>query len=121
MAFNESKTPDDVRAAFDNGTVITASKMELEQLLLANGSSRILHPANQSRASEMGETMRQLLAARQSQELHDKATRIAIIALIVSLAALACSVIQAYFAFVGENHASTSPPAIGATQSLPIR
>jgi len=55
---------DDVRSAFDDGSIINASKEDLERFLVANGQARILHEANQARASEMGETMRQLLAAR---------------------------------------------------------
>jgi hypothetical protein len=85
------KTYDDVRKAFDNATIIDASRRELEQFLVAVGRERILNPANQARASEMGETMRQLLSARQSEELHNKATRIAIIALVVSIAAFLIS------------------------------
>ncbi|GAB3470943.1 hypothetical protein [Polaromonas eurypsychrophila] len=89
------KNYDDVRAAFDKGTVLHASRGELEQLLLAVGSQRIEHPANQARAAEMGETMRQLLAARQSQEMHSQALRVSKVALWVALAALIASLIQA--------------------------
>ena len=113
MADIQPKTPDDVRAAFDNGTVVNASRKELEQLLLANGRARILHGANQARASEMGETMRQLLAARQSEEIQNKSAWIATIALIVAIAALFCSAIQAYYTVVGAHRAATSPPALG--------
>lgn len=91
----QGKQYDDVRAAFDNGAVVDASKTELEQLLLAVGRERILHPANQARASEMGETMRQLLAARQSQEMHTQALRVSRLALWVALVALVASVLQA--------------------------
>jgi hypothetical protein len=91
----QSKTYDDVRAAFDDGTVVEASTAELEQLLLAVGRARVLDPANQARASEMGETMRQLLAARQSQDSHSQAMRVAQVALWVSVAALIASLVQA--------------------------
>jgi hypothetical protein len=66
---------DEVRSAFDSGKILTATKEELELFLVANGQARILHEANQTRASEMGETMRQLLAARQSQEIHTEVLR----------------------------------------------
>lgn len=88
------KTYDDVRAAFDNRTVISASKSELEELLMALGEARILSAENQARASEMGETMRQLLAARQSQEMHSSAMAIAKVALIVAAIALLTSLLQ---------------------------
>lgn len=51
------KTYDDVRKAFDTGSVVDATKEELEELLLANGRARILAEENRARASEMGETM----------------------------------------------------------------
>ena len=86
---------DDVRTAFDEGAVVNASKSELEQLLLAVGRARVLDPANQARAAEMGETMRQLLAARQSEEMHSQALRVSRVALWVSLAALIASLVQA--------------------------
>ena len=89
------KTYDDVREAFDKGTVVTASKGDLEQLLIAVGKARVLDPVNQARASEMGETMRQLLAARQSQAMHSQALSTAKLALVVSAIALLASLIQA--------------------------
>ena len=88
------KTYDDVRAAFDAGTVVDASKQELEQLLLAVGRARVLDPANQARAAEMGETMRQLLAARQSESMHAQALSVSRLALWVSLIALLASIAQ---------------------------
>jgi hypothetical protein len=90
-----TKSYDDVRAAFDEGTVVNASKTELEQLLLAVGRARVLHPANQARAAEMGETMRQLLAARQSEEVHTQVLRVSRLALWISLIALVASLVQA--------------------------
>lgn len=58
------KTYDEVRKAFDTGSVVDATKKELEELLLANGRARIFAEENRARAIEIGETMRQLLAAR---------------------------------------------------------
>ena len=92
------KTYDDVREAFDSQSVLTATKEELEQLLLAVGRARIEHPANQARAAEMGETMRQVLAARQSESMHGQALRTAQVALWVSIAALVASLVQAIVA-----------------------
>ena len=91
----QAKTYDDVRSAFDNGTVVEASKEELEQLLLAVGRERVLHPANQARAAEMGETMRQFLAARQSEAMHAQALSVSRLAMWVSLIALVASLVQA--------------------------
>jgi hypothetical protein len=91
----DPKHYDDVRAAFDDGSVVTATKVELEQLLLAVGRARVLDPANQARASEMGETMRLLLAARQSEEMHGQALGVARAALWISIAALVASLVQA--------------------------
>ena len=93
------KTYDDVRTAFDKGTAIDATKEDLEQLLIAVGQARILDPVNQARASEMGETMRQLLAARQSQAMHSQALAVSELALFVSGIALLVSVAQGLAAF----------------------
>lgn len=92
------RTYDDVRAAFDSGNVVTASREELEQLLLAIGRARILNDANQARAAEMGETMRQLLAVRQSQEMHGQALRISKVALWFAVGAFIVSLVQAVVA-----------------------
>jgi len=86
---------DHVRAAFDDGTVLNASKAELEQLLVVIGRTRVLDPVNQARAAEMGETMRQLLAARQSEEMHTQALRVSHLALWIALIALVASLVQA--------------------------
>jgi hypothetical protein len=89
-----TKTYDDVLAAFRDGTVISAPKSELEQLLLAVARARVLDPINQATASQMGETMRQLLAVRQSAEMHGEAIRISKLALWVSALALVASLLQ---------------------------
>ncbi|GAB2523981.1 hypothetical protein [Lysobacter humi (ex Lee et al. 2017)] len=104
-----NKTYDDVRIAFDTGSVAEASKVELEQLLLAIGRERIQDPINQARASQMGETMRQLLAARQSQEMHGQALRISKLALWVSALAFVASLAQLAVAVYQVR--SSAPPA----------
>lgn len=88
------RTYDDVRDAFDKGTVLSASKAELESLLIAVGRARVVDPSNQARAAEMGETMRQLLAARQSEASHSQAMAVAKVALWVSVVALLASALQ---------------------------
>ena len=98
---------DDVRSAFDDGSIINASKEDLERFLVANGQARILHEANQARASEMGETMRQLLAARQSQEMHSEALRISNVALWVSVFALFVGLVGAYLTKSAQDNISS--------------
>jgi len=90
-----TKTYDDVQKAFKSGSVVSADKEELEQLLLAVGRERILSEENRATAAERGETMRQLLAARQSQAMHSQALSTARIALWVSVIALVASILQA--------------------------
>lgn len=68
------------------------SRMARSHWLTVGGRVRILQDADQARASEMGETMRQLLAARQSQEMHGEALRISKVALWVSVFALVVGV-----------------------------
>ncbi len=109
---------DEVRSAFDDGSIINASKEDLELFLIANGQARILHPANQARASEMGETMRQLLAARQSQEMHSEALRISKVALWVSVFAFVVGVpgsIASLWPLV-----SPSPTQVYSLQTKPV-
>lgn len=112
------RTYDDVRAAFDSGAVISAPKEELEQLLIAVGKARILNDANQARAAEMGETMRQLLAARQSQEMHGEALRISKVALLVSVFALVAGLAGAAASLW--SFAFPSPTQVYSVQTNPV-
>jgi hypothetical protein len=111
-------THDEVRSAFDSGKILTATKDELELFLVANGQARILHEANQARASEMGETMRQLLAARQSQEMHSEALRISKVALIVSVFALVAGLASAVASLWPV--AYPSPTQVYSVQTNPV-
>ena len=115
---SSSRTYDDVRAAFDSGSVTTATKAELEQLLIAVGQQRIHDTINQARASEMGETMRQLLAARQSQEMHSEALRISKVALIVSVFALVAGLVSAGASLWP--YAFPSPTQVYSLQTNPV-
>jgi hypothetical protein len=113
-----SKSFSDVQSVFDKGIVAECTREELEQLLIAIGRERILDPVNQARVSQMGETIRQLLAARQSQELHQHSSRLAVIALIISLVALMCSAFQAYFSWksYGATMHALSAPSVSLPQ-----
>ncbi|MBW7895672.1 MAG: hypothetical protein H3C27_11205 [Opitutaceae bacterium] len=75
-------------AAFEDKTVLEFTKKELEDCLLILGKCRILSEENRARASEMGDTLRLLLAARQSQEMHSQSLIVARVALYISLIAL---------------------------------
>lgn len=110
MEKKESKTPDDVRKAFANRSILNASRQELQEFLVANVQYRILNEANRARASEMGETMRELLVVRQSEEVarrseelarqsHESqktATRISRTALWIAFGAFLASVLQLF-------------------------
>lgn len=109
---------DQVRSAFDDGSIINASKEDLEQFLVANGQARILNEANQARASEMGETLRQLLAARQSQEMHSEALRISNVALWVSVFALVVGLVGAAASLW--SFAFPSPTQVYSVQTNPV-
>ena len=97
----KKKTYSDVQSAFENHEILQSSKSDLEQFLLAIAMTRVLDPANQIRTTEMGDTIRLLLAARQSQQMHSQSSKVSCIALIISVAALICSGTQAYYAKVG--------------------
>jgi hypothetical protein len=109
---------DDVRSAFDDGSILTASKEQLELFLVANGQARILHGANQARASEMGETMRQLLAARQSEAMHSQALRVSKVALWVSVVALVLGIPGAFYAI--QAYVSPSPTEVYFRTTIPV-
>jgi hypothetical protein len=101
----QKKTYSDVQSAFENHEILQSSKADLEQFLLAIAMTRVLDPANQMRTTEMGDTIRLLLAARQSQQMHSQSSKVSCIALVISVAALICSGTQAYYAKVGHDAA----------------
>src|SRR5437899_2997764 len=87
LAPSQKKTYSDVQSAFENHEILQSSKSDLEQFLLAIAMTRVLDPANQIRTTEMGDTIRLLLAARQSQQMHSQSSKVSCIALIISVAA----------------------------------
>src|SRR5438477_13214581 len=87
-----------VQAAFNDKTVLTADKKTLERYLLAIATNNVLAAENRSRFEEMGGTIRLLLTVKASRETQSRATLIAVIALVISLAAFLCSFVQAYYA-----------------------
>jgi len=97
----QKKTYSDVQSAFESHEILQSSKSDLEQFLLAIAMTRVLDSANQIRTTEMGDTIRLLLAAHQSQQMHSQSSKVSCIALIISVAALICSGTQAYYAKVG--------------------
>ena len=90
----EIKEFSEVCSAFANQTVLTATKEDLEQYLLALGKDRILNETNCARASEMGDTIRLFLTARQSQTLHSQSLATSRVALYIALIALLISAAQ---------------------------
>lgn len=89
-------TYDDVQRAFTDGSVLTASKEELEQLLLAITTARILAEENRAVAAHRGETIRLLLSVRQSQRFHSQAIWVSVAALVVALASLGITAVQLF-------------------------
>src|SRR6266496_941748 len=84
----QKKTYSDVQSAFESHEILQSSKSDLEQFLLAIAMTRVLDPANQIRTTEMGDTIRLLLAARQSQQMHFQSSKVSCIALIISVATM---------------------------------
>jgi hypothetical protein len=91
------KSFEDVRVAFQTRHVLKCSRADLEELLAAVGSETITDPADRARATEMGETMRQLLETKRGEELRPKSSPLVLVALLLSLAALLLSGTQAYY------------------------
>lgn len=97
-----NKTYDDVNQAFQSGEVLKASDKELEQLLMALCTEQVLSSANQTRSLHMGETLRGLLAVRESEARHKESQLTSKLALLVSFVALIVSLpsgIEAYQSF----------------------
>ena len=77
MEHRQKKTYSDVQSAFESHAILQSAKADLEEFLIAIATTRVLDPANQVRTAEMGDTIRMLLAARQSEEMHSQASKIA--------------------------------------------
>jgi len=75
----QKKTYSDVQSAFESHEILQSSKSDLEQFLLAIAMTRVLDSANQIRTTEMGDTIRLLLAARQSQQMHSQSSKVSCI------------------------------------------
>ena len=106
---SSKRTFGDVEAAFESGRVLSCSKGELEQLLVAVAVETPAEPAAQARAREMGDTMRQLLAAK----TRPRRSKLALIAAILALAALLCSGVQAYYWRAAHSTATDSAAELG--------
>jgi hypothetical protein len=92
------KTFDDVRKAFETGRILQSSSSELEEMLVAISSEAPVEGAQRARAREMGDTIRQLLESKRIDALRPRMSKLAVVALILSVAALICSGVQGYYA-----------------------
>jgi hypothetical protein len=109
------KTIADVRAAFDSRSILRASPRELEELLSAAACEQSDDPAVRAQLREMGETMRQLHAAKAPR----KPSRLAVAAAILALAALLTSGAQAYRSMYGrDTFAQARRTAMGIDRSV---
>jgi hypothetical protein len=90
---SSKRTFGDVQAAFESGRVLKSSRGELERLLVAVAADSPGDPTGQARAREMGDTIRQLLMAKAAP----RRSGLAVIAIVLALAALLCSGVQAYY------------------------
>ena len=93
MSKSPHRTFKDVQAAFESRRVLSCSRQELEELLVAAAVEAPTDPAGQARAREMGETMRELLAAKS----RPRGSRLAALAALLALFALLASGVQAYY------------------------
>lgn len=86
------KSFEEVRTAFATRSILSASPRELEELLAAVAAEPINDPAIRAQAREMGETMRQLHAAKSGK----RPSRLAVAAAVIAVAALISSGAQLY-------------------------
>jgi hypothetical protein len=87
------RTFKDVQDAFESRRVLKCSARELEELLVVAAADAPTDPAGQARAREMGETMRELLAAKS----RPGGSRLAALAAVLALFALLATGVQAYY------------------------
>ena len=99
----------DVQAAFESGSVLDCSRRELEELLVATAAATPADAAGQARAREMGDTMRQLLAAKTAP----RRSKLAMVAVLLALAALATSALQASYSRAAYSTVSASAAEMG--------
>lgn len=92
---NNKPTWDTIGRAFADKSVLSADRATLEDYLMVLATVQVLSGPNQQRAHQMGETIRLLLARKDSQEAHHHAMVVSIAALIVSFAALVLAAIKA--------------------------
>lgn len=85
------KTLNDARTAFETGDVARRSDAQLEELLVAIASEKIAEPAARAQAREMSESIRQIMENRRVEQLRPRAPKLAWAAIILSMAALVCS------------------------------
>jgi hypothetical protein len=88
---------------------LKSSQRELEQLLVAVAAATPADAAGQARAREMGDTMRQLLAAKTAP----RRSGLAVVAAILALAALLLSTLQAYYSRAAYSTVSESAAEMG--------
>ena len=86
---------DEMGGAFRSGSILDADRATLERYLFALATVQVMADHNRQRAHQMGETIRLLLARKDSQEANRSAMSVARAALYVSLAALILSALQA--------------------------
>ena len=85
---------DDLNSAFKSGAILSADREYLEAALMTLASVMIMAGHNQQRAHQMGETIRMLLARKDSQDAERRALGVARAALWVAVAALVLGAAQ---------------------------
>jgi hypothetical protein len=111
------KTYSDVQMAFQTGRVMEASQGDLEQFLLAIAETQVHSDMNRARTDHMGSTIRLLLTVKHSQDAQRRSTIISMVALVISVAALVCSVLQAYWAYDARHQAGAPQSSISQQES----
>ena len=106
---SSKKTFDDVQAAFASRRILSCSRRELEELLVAASGETISDPAARAQAHEMSETMRRLL---ESKSRHGR-SRLAAVAIVLAVVALLCSGVQAYYSRAAQSAATESAAELG--------
>ncbi|MFL6593879.1 MAG: hypothetical protein ACJ8HQ_00415 [Chthoniobacterales bacterium] len=97
MSTTSPKTFGDVRTAFENRSVLAASRRELEELLAASVCATSEDAAVREQTHDMSEALVQLIANRRSEDLR-RPSKTAVLALLLIATALIWCGAQAYYA-----------------------
>lgn len=105
---------DALNAAFDSGSILTASREELERHLLTTSETRILGEPNMERNERRASAIRHLLQVRVTERIAQRTFRISMAALIISVVAVTFAGLK-FWQELSARPPASSPPTLSST------